>query len=170
MPMSGVALVMVTASLALGLLLAAHGPKGAVPFEGLPLPAYYCVGQVNIAYAVAYYGIIGSQISVKMSKPDKEMSRIAERGLMNTLEQMPIFIMGLWLHAVFVNPATTAICGWFYVVPRALYTCAYGYFGGFSLIVEAIAASNYVAVGWFYMALGAKCFCHVDLHAAITNV
>lgn len=44
-----------------------------------------------------------------------------ERTFLNTLEQMPPFLIALWIHACFVEPNSAAIAGAVYVVARALY-------------------------------------------------
>ena len=40
---------------------------------------------------------------------------------LNMLEQMPLFLIGLWLHAAFVSPAGASVAGWVYVACRAIY-------------------------------------------------
>jgi uncharacterized MAPEG superfamily protein len=46
---------------------------------------------------------------------------ISDRTFLNMLEQSPLFLMGLWMHAVFVSPESAATAGWLYIVFRAMY-------------------------------------------------
>lgn len=46
---------------------------------------------------------------------------ISDRTFLNMLEQCPLFLTGLWMHAIFVSPETAATAGWLYIVFRSMY-------------------------------------------------
>lgn len=48
---------------------------------------------------------------------DREMLA-ADRAQLNTLEHMPPFLVLLWLHALFVSPASATVAGTVYLVSR----------------------------------------------------
>jgi hypothetical protein len=97
-------------------------------------------------------------------------NKIAERGLMNTVEQSGPFLLTLWLHAIFVNPDVSTMFGALYVALRFFYGLCYGAYGEMNLSVQVITQSNYIVVGWWLTAIVVKCCYGVDLHQTIHSV
>lgn len=56
---------------------------------------------------------------------DEEMLS-ADRAVINTQEQMVPFLTSLWLHAVFLSPASATVCGFLYVCFRSFYPMLLG--------------------------------------------
>eukprot|EP00614_Pseudopedinella_elastica_P013805 CAMPEP_0172585440 /NCGR_PEP_ID=MMETSP1068-20121228/4865_1 /TAXON_ID=35684 /ORGANISM="Pseudopedinella elastica, Strain CCMP716" /LENGTH=119 /DNA_ID=CAMNT_0013379903 /DNA_START=124 /DNA_END=483 /DNA_ORIENTATION=+ len=46
---------------------------------------------------------------------------VSDRTFLNMLEQSPLFLLGLWMHAVFISPDSAAAAGWLYLPFRAIY-------------------------------------------------
>jgi uncharacterized MAPEG superfamily protein len=96
---------------------------------------------VTLAYILLYYGFVVHVGVMKARRaraykekgepydryftPDREMLA-ADRMQLNTLEQMPPFLVLLWLNAVFVGPMGATIAGGVYVVARAAYPLVLG--------------------------------------------
>eukprot|EP01129_Flabellula_baltica_P014089 TRINITY_DN667_c0_g1_i2.p1 TRINITY_DN667_c0_g1~~TRINITY_DN667_c0_g1_i2.p1 ORF type:complete len:108 (+),score=6.83 TRINITY_DN667_c0_g1_i2:388-711(+) len=68
-----------------------------------------------------------------------------ERTQMNMLEQMPPFLITMWLFSIFVEPVWGAILGLVYTVMRLFYPCFYP-----PPKVFVITLPNYVII-FFYM-------------------
>lgn len=91
---------------------------------------------VTLAYVALYYAFVIYVAWVKVDLQrryeargerfdryfgdDREMLA-ADRMQLNTLEQMPPFLVLLWLHAVFVGSFGATVAGGVYVVARAAY-------------------------------------------------
>ena len=52
---------------------------------------------------------------------------VADRSVLNLLEQTPPFLLGLWLHALAASPTTAARLGWWWLMLRASYPVAFAY-------------------------------------------
>ncbi len=96
---------------------------------------------VTLTYLVVYYGFIIRVAFVKYAlaaryreqgekfdryfTPDREMLA-ADRAQLNMLEQMPPFLVLLWLTAVFVSPLFATVCGAVYILSRVAYPLVMG--------------------------------------------
>ena len=96
---------------------------------------------VTLCYLLLYYAFMGhvARVKARLSRSyaeqgkkfdryfgeDREMLA-ADRVQLNTLEQMPPFLVLLWLNATFVSPSSAAAAGWIYVISRALYPVLMG--------------------------------------------
>merc|ERR1712196_462742 len=91
---------------------------------------------------LVWYSLLGNQLGAKSEtapEDQQEQARyIADRGVINTTEQMLPFLVLVWLNAVFVNPYTAAALAWIFVVCRFVYPMAYGMFGEMNSAVEPI--------------------------------
>ena len=91
---------------------------------------------VTVAYAAVYYTIMMYVMTVRVrvardardrgERFDRYFSEdrqllAADRMQLNMLEHMPMFLVGLWVHAVLVGAESAAIAGAVYVASRALY-------------------------------------------------
>merc|ERR1719498_2160183 len=94
-------------------------------------------------------------------------SFLADRVVINTLEQMIPFLALMWDHALFVNPETAKLLGWIYVVTRYLYSPLYGMYGMFTVAVEVATQPNYVVIFYYWIALVYKCASGEDFHARV---
>ena len=68
------------------------------------------------------HGRFGVQLPVMAGQPD--FDRIV-RGHLNTLEWLPIFLIPLWLCAIYLSDALAAALGVVWIVGRALYFLGY---------------------------------------------
>lgn len=161
-----------------GIALLLKGPGGAVTADSYPSPAsLHGVVLVTAAWVFLIYVAMGRQKGVQYTKkqhPDSisdavatQAGRIAERGLMNTVEQSGPFLLCLWLHAIFVNPEVSVLFGWFYVISRFFYGLLYGMYGEMNLMVEVVTQNNYVVIGWWLLAIVFKCTSGHDLHTVL---
>ena len=91
---------------------------------------------VTTIYILIYYGFIFNILRTKLilfkkyKKEGKKFDRYfgqdrnmlaADRAQINMLEQMPVFLILLWLCAIFHSAKTATILGSVYVLSRALY-------------------------------------------------
>jgi MAPEG family len=121
---------------------------------------------VTLVYIGIYYAKIGNQafVKIRLARVYQERGErfdryfttdrtmlAADRYVGNMLEQMPPFLVLLWLNAVFIDPRSATIAGSVYLVSRA----AYPFFMGRELgrgvpnrILVATVA-GYVVIAYF---------------------
>jgi len=102
----------------------------------MSIEAYQSPVLVTVAYAALYFAMMtyGMTVRIRLNRSAKARGErfdryfsddrellAADRMQLNMLEQMPLFLVGLWLHAVFVSPVSAGLAGWVYVAGRALY-------------------------------------------------
>ena len=125
---------------------------------------------VTVVYVAVYYAFILNVLRVKNRLKregggafdrydinNREMLA-ADRVQLNMLEQMPPFLVLLWLHAVFVSTFSATIVGAVYVASRALYPIVFGSRaqGGAPTRVMPLTFTGYgiiaflaISLGWF---------------------
>jgi len=156
----------------LGVVLATSGPADAVG-DGFPSAvALHPTVVVTCVFLVMWYIFLGNQVSVKFTPglPDDvqtEAKNIADRTVGNTLEQALPFLVLMWLEAIFVNPRTAMILGWFYVVTRFFYPLLWGAYGQFNVLIELATQPNYIITFYYLLTVFFKCGCGIDLHTKI---
>ncbi|CAK0852161.1 unnamed protein product [Prorocentrum cordatum] len=171
--MSSLPVCMLISTVLVGGALIGVGPGGAV--NGFPGPEdLYGVVGVTLGWIVMWYTFLGNQIAFKFAEMDESQKQtaanIADRGVINTIEQCIPFFLVLWLHALFVNPSTSAVLGWIYVVMRYLYPVCYGLYGKFNNMVEIPAQVNYAIIFYLFWAIVYKCTKASDFHTDLTNI
>jgi hypothetical protein len=137
----------------------------------MSLSTYVGPVAVTLAYIALYYAFVVHVGVMKARRarfykekgekydryftPDREMLA-ADRMQLNTLEQMPPFLVLLWLNAVFVGPLGATIAGGFYVLARAAYPLALGKRLGRGVrgLVLASTVPGYLVILYFIGALG----------------
>jgi hypothetical protein len=67
-----------------------------------------------------------SMASIKYGTAGGTVILNAKRTVGNLMEQTPIFLVGVWLHAVFVNPLSAAQIAWTWLAVRAFYPLVWG--------------------------------------------
>ena len=103
---------------------------------GLQAAAFAGPAWVTLIYFGIYYGFILNILRVRTRlrreyrakgeqfdryfAPNRQMLA-ADRTQLNMLEQMPVFLTLMWLHAFMVNTIEATILGAIYTVSRALY-------------------------------------------------
>lgn len=162
---------MLLAAIVIGGALIYHGPGGAV--TGFPAPKdLHGVVFVTLGWVLMWYTFLGNQITFKFAAIDESQkaigANIADRGVINTMEQGIPFFLVLWMHAIFVNPSTSAVVGLIYVVARYLYPIFYGMYGQFNNLVEISAQINYACITWLAFAILYKCSKDSDLHTDLS--
>ncbi|HVN85652.1 MAG TPA: MAPEG family protein [Candidatus Binatia bacterium] len=83
--------------------------------------------------AVIEYMILGLQVGQARGKYGVEAPAITGHPIFeryfrvhqNTLEQMPVFLPGLWLFAYYVSPSIAAALGLVFIAARAIYARGY---------------------------------------------
>ena len=138
---------------------------------------------ITLYWVWGFYNCLASQVKMKMGGGTERAAKVAERSMMNTLEQGVPFLTLLWATAGCVDAALATSCG-FTCAPkfhsqtttpstlhpppsprapsapsrldpvtdclfRSFYGFAYSYFGGFSMLVEAVTQPNYCVIHLF---------------------
>ncbi|MCB9674751.1 MAG: MAPEG family protein [Alphaproteobacteria bacterium] len=118
---------------------------------------------VTLAYLLVYYAAIlrvawvKSRLATEYSARGEKFDRYfgqdrhmlaADRAHLNILEQMPPFLVLLWMNAVFVGPNGATIAGGVYVAARAAYPFLIG-----DRMGRGIRASVLLATGPGYLVL-----------------
>ena len=125
---------------------------------------------VSFCYLVLYYAFVFNTGRVKKrmvreyaerGEPfdrffteDREMLA-ADRLHMNTLEQMPPFLVLLWINAVFVDTFSATVAGCIYVLARAVYP----YFLHIRITKDPkqnmmlVTMPGYLVIGWYAFAM-----------------
>merc|ERR1711865_1359899 len=145
---------LVVSGLLIGALLGKAGPSAAVADTFPAATELRGVALVTCAFMFMWYIFLGHQVGIKftegLSADVQEQAKfIADRSVINTLEQALPFLSLMWLHALFVNPVTAGVLGWIYVITRFLYPITYGMYGQFNTAVEIACQPNYVVI--FYL-------------------
>jgi hypothetical protein len=144
--------------------------------------AVACQGPIvaTCGYVLMYYCFLFSQALLKMflyhftslavTKENKKLSygqfkyefkgKIAltlDRTTGNTIEQGIPFLMGLWLYALFVDPAEATSLAWWYILFRSIYPICF-YIGLPVILVSTVPGYAIIAKLWWglYIASQAK--------------
>jgi hypothetical protein len=128
---------------------------------------------VTVAYVAVYYLMIANQLRVRTRLrrayrargetfdryfgADREMLA-ADRYVGNMLEQMPGFLLLLWLNAIFVDPRSAALVGAVYVAARIVYPFLMGRELGRGVRSRILCATvvGYAVMAYFVMRLVVK--------------
>merc|ERR1711939_250815 len=121
------------------------------------------------------YSYYSTQVALKLvhgkaltkAKLFDQGKNIADRSVINTLEQAWPFLAGMWLHAIFVNPSQAALLGWLYILFRAPYVIFYGFYGTFSTLCEISTQGNYTIIAYYLFAVTIKCCSGNDLYTKV---
>ena len=109
---------------------------------------------VTLYWVWGFFNSIKSQIMVKSRCGGNEQAcKVAERSMMNTLEQGVPFLALFWMTAACVDAAIATSCGFVYCAFRMFYGLSYSYYGGFSMLVEVVTQPNYTVLHVFAGAL-----------------
>ena len=128
---------------------------------------------VTVACVLVYYGFIVQVARVKYRLAQSYQARgekfdryfgmdremlAADRIHLNMLEQMPPFLVLLWLNAVFVGATSTTIAGGIWVAARLLYPFVMGSRLGRGLRAAILLSTvpGYLVIFWFTGALIAR--------------
>lgn len=118
---------------------------------------------VTVLYVLVYYAAILNVARVKSTLPGRYQERgekfdryfsqdremlAADRVQLNMLEQMPPFLVLLWLNAVFVDVTWATVTGLVYVLSRVLYPLMVG-----TRMGRGVKMSIFVATGPGYLVI-----------------
>jgi uncharacterized membrane protein YecN with MAPEG domain len=127
---------------------------------------------VTVGYVVWYYVMISNQLRVRTRLRrayrargesfdryfgmDREMLA-ADRYVGNMLEHMPVFLLLLWLNAIFVDPRSATIAGAVYLGARIVYPFLMGGKLGRGVPTRILFATvvGYVVLTYFVVRLAA---------------
>lgn len=87
------------------------------------------------------------------SSPRWEM---ADRTFSNLLEREVIFLLPLWLHAVFVDPGQSASLGWFWLGFRLLFPILWSVKGAWTVLIEISTQGGYAIESYLMLAVAYK--------------
>jgi hypothetical protein len=159
-----------------GAVLLMCGPDGATDNIFPSVLELQPLALASAVWVVMWYTLLGNQIGVKMVAKEhdaeavKQAIHIADRGVINTLEQSIPFLMLVWLHAIFVNPRTSAALAWVFVACRFLYPITYGMYGQMNSVVELPQWTCYAEVFYLLIALIYKVGKGQDLHTDANSI
>lgn len=147
MPVLGIAVLM--AAVLTTTILSCTTPTG--PPAGISASTMGGVIFVTLGWILLYYNMVNGQVALKLmfNNPNEQAKLVGERSLMNTLEQGIVFLLLLWLHAIFVDVATSVSMGWMYVIARGLYPVFYAFYGHFTVLAEFATQPNYFVIMYF---------------------
>jgi len=174
--MPGMMICLVVSGLAIGGLLGHAGTSGKVIGDAYPTAEKLRgVALVTCAFMVMWYIFLGHQVGIKFTQglsPEvqDQAKLIADRSVINTMEQALPFLSLLWLHAIFVNPETARLLGWIYIAFRFTYPIFYGMYGQFNTAVEVACQPNYTIIMYFLFAVIYKCASGEDFHTKVEEV
>ena len=137
-------------------------------FQALNVPSEHFVGPawVTLAYAAVYYLFLlrGLVVQSRLAREHRDRGEkfdryfsqdrqllASDRSQLNMLEQMPIFLVLMWLHAFVVSGSEAAILGGIYTGLRVLYPIAVGRRLGRRIRAQVlpITFSSYIIIGTF---------------------
>eukprot|EP00929_Paragymnodinium_shiwhaense_P110668 TRINITY_DN7784_c0_g1_i1.p1 TRINITY_DN7784_c0_g1~~TRINITY_DN7784_c0_g1_i1.p1 ORF type:complete len:256 (+),score=49.60 TRINITY_DN7784_c0_g1_i1:70-768(+) len=155
-----------------GVILNHVGPDGRIDDFPKAKALRGCV-LVMLYYVVILFILLGNQVCLKFVKgTEEELSQqkdIAYRSVYNNMEQALPFLIVFWLHALFVNPETSAALGSLWVTSRYLYPICFGWYGRFSNLVELPQPVTYLVTWYFTIAVFWKCHMDEDLHSKMAG-
>lgn len=159
-------------------VLVSMGPDGAVTDDAFPSPKQLQpLAVATCFFWVVWYSLLGNQLGAKGGSFESETEDykdqakfIADRGVINTMEQMIPFFALVWLNALFINPRTAAGLAWIFIVCRFFYPMAYGMFGEMNSLVELLQWPCYAVNFYLLIAFLVKAFNGNDLHTAVSGV
>jgi len=166
---------LIVSGILVGGLLGYRGPSAAVGDAFPAATALNGVALVTCAFMFMWYIFLGHQVGIKFTEGltedvQAQAKFIADRSVINTMEQALPFLSLLWLEALFVNPETACVLGWIYVITRFLYPITYGMYGQFNTAVELSTSPNYVIIFYFLISVAHKCWLGTDLHTKVDAV
>ena len=83
-----------------------------------------------------------SMSSIKYGKGGGLPILRANRSVANLIEQTIPFLLGIWLHCVFVDPLAAARLGWLWIAVRGFYPFVFGK----GPLLFAVTLPNYVCI------------------------
>jgi hypothetical protein len=90
-----------------------------------------------------------SMASIKYGTAGGTVILNAKRSVGNLMEQTPIFLVGVWLHAIFVDPLSAAQLAWTWLAVRSFYPLLWGKLPW----MFAVTVPNYCSIGALYWPL-----------------
>jgi len=168
-------LFLVVSGLAIGGLLGKAGPGAAVADSFPAATELRGVALVTCTFMFMWYIFLGHQVGIKFTEGltadvQEQAKYIADRSVINTMEQALPFLSLMWLEALFVNPETARLLGWIYVATRFLYPITYGMYGQFNTAVEISTSPNYVIIFYFLWSVVYKCASGTDFHTKVHEI
>jgi len=166
---------LVVSGLLIGGLLGKAGPSAAVGDTFPAATELRGVALVTCTFMFMWYIFLGHQVGIKFTEGlttdvQDQAKFIADRSVINTMEQALPFLSLMWLEALFVNPETARLLGWIYVATRFLYPITYGMYGQFNTAVEISTSPNYVIIFYFMFTVFHKCAFGEDFHTKVDAI
>jgi len=171
--MNGMMVFLLISGLIQGGIMVAAGPEGTVDdyptFESL-----YPVSLATVVMMWVMYLLLGNQVGVTFSgtsgKQFDMAKEVALRGVYNNMEHIVQFVVACWLHAIFVNPRTSAALMWAFVVCRYFYPILNGMYGQFNLGCEIVQQLHYSMIYYLFVSIVFKLTANKDFHSTVADV
>eukprot|EP00929_Paragymnodinium_shiwhaense_P110669 TRINITY_DN7784_c0_g2_i1.p1 TRINITY_DN7784_c0_g2~~TRINITY_DN7784_c0_g2_i1.p1 ORF type:complete len:233 (+),score=39.65 TRINITY_DN7784_c0_g2_i1:72-770(+) len=162
----------VLAAVITGALLNHIGPGGHIDDFPKAKDLRGCL-LVMLGYVLIVFVLLGNQVSLKFEQGSdeelKQQREVAYRGVYNNMEQALPFLIVFWLHALFVNPETTAVLGGAWAISRYLYIICFGWYGRFNSLIELPQSVTYCITWYLTIAVFWKCQMEEDLHSKMAG-
>ena len=109
----------------------------------------------TVLYFVIWYQFLGHQVALKflLNSTYETAHYIANRIVMNTLEQMSVFLIISWLFTIYIESNLGGTFGLLYVLLTILYGFAYTFYGEFTVLLEISTQPRYIMLGYMAIAL-----------------
>jgi len=135
-------------------------PSGPAISAGASLASVKLSVLATIFYYFVYYQSIGAQVVLAkfIGNNLPATSNTATRSLGNTLEQMPLFLLLLWLYTIYGDAAIGGVLGLLYAGLTLGYFFAYASYGHFTIHCEFSTQPRYTILTFFALELLCLCF------------
>ena len=159
-PMKILFLAILLGGFTVGIALSMTEPSGPAISAGVSLASVKLSVLATLVYYFVYYQAIGAQVMVRMAMGNDlpATTNTATRSLNNTLEQMPLFLVLLWLYTIYGDATIGGVLGFLYAGLTLLYLFAYASYGHFTVNCEFCTQPRYTILTFFALELLCLCF------------
>lgn len=147
----------------------AAAPAG-LPAGQLIGPEYHGVMMVTVVNVCQMYGYMLLGATAGLAGKSSAQLKWADRAFGNYIEQVTMFMLGLWMHAFFVDAEDAAIVGWTFIGFRILYLVIWMLEGKKGDYIGLATVPMYGIVLWLQFSVTLKCVFGFDIAAKLHPV
>ena len=150
-PMPLLMVAIFAGGMVMGATVSATTPSGPAIATGASLASVKMTVIATVCYYFVYYQAIGAQVNVKMALGNRTeaAAHVAERTVVNTLEQMPLFLLLMWLFTLYCDANVGGALSLLYAAYTQLYQFAYASYGHFTINCEFCTQPRYaILTAW----------------------